>query len=620
MVLQDNEGAFGHKAHSIREPGRTSLPWDEFHHGLLLAAGIAGLMMTALCSFLVRSAVARVQELQQRHEESERQVALQTVTLRGQAEALALARHQALASAHNKAEFLAYMSHELCTPLHGVLGMLTLLGDTELTPKQQEYAEMSSRSTNTLLTLLNDILDLPKYEAGCLTLECIDFDLLGVVEQALELRADQAYRKGLELTALQAPEVPPVVRGDPTRLRQVLTHLLGNTVKLAEQGEVVVHVALAEMQAAAVILRFRVSGTGIGLTLKAQTHVFDAIPQADDATACKYGATGLVLTLCKHLVTAMGGEFGVESAPGKGSVFWFTGCFGLAASVTSTFTPLPTLRGHRVLIVTGHATTQQVIASYLAAWGVAQTSAAHAAEALGKVRHATAVAVPYEAAIVDEKLPDVGGVHLAQTLRAEADLAGMHVILLTGFGPCGDPAALRAAGIQMTLSKPIRQVPLHDCLATVLGLMDDATNAVSGSTSLAAAAPNPLETQTVAMLQEMLGEKFSQAVDIFLQDTCRHLEGMQEAVLQGDSAVVLHLAQTLKGSSSNLGAWRLAKLCEEMVAQCRTGALADATQQVAQLKAEYARVQAEFGARLAGPSLGFRGEEGEGRDDWSTRC
>jgi signal transduction histidine kinase/CheY-like chemotaxis protein len=620
IALQDQEGVFAPKANSVRDPGHTSLHRDEFHHGLLLAAGIAGLMMTALCTLLVRSVVAQGQELQQRHEESEQQVAQQSVTLQEQEEALALARHQALAVVHSKAGFLADMSHELRTPLHGVLDMLSRLRHTELTPEQQAYAERSYHSTNTLLTLLSDILDLSKYEADGLSLECIDFDLLGVVEQALELRADQAYGKGLELNALLAPEVPPVVRGDPTRLRQVLTTLLGNAVRFAEQGEVVVRVALAEMQAEAVILRFCVSNTGNGLTPQAQTYVFDAFPQAEGSPTRKYGDTGLGLTTCKHLVTAMGGDLGVESTPGKGSAFWCTGCFGLAASATGAFTPLPTLRGHRVLIVTGHATTLQVIASYLAPWGIAQASATHAAEALGKLRHAAARVVPYEVAMVDEKLSDVEGLHLAQTLRAEADLAGLRVILLTGFGLCGEATALRAAGIQMTLSKPIRQVPLHDCLATVLGLMDDAADVVSGATSLAATAASPLETQTVDMLQGMLGEQFSQAVEIFLQDTCRHLEGIQEAVSQGDLAVVLHLAHTLKGSSSNLGAWRLADLCEEMVAQCRAGVLDGAAQRVAQLKAESARVQAEFGARFAVPRLASLGDTGEGGDERSTGC
>ncbi|MGE3539884.1 MAG: response regulator [Candidatus Tectimicrobiota bacterium] len=399
------------------------------------------------------------------------------ITERKQVEAALIhAREAALEASRVKSTFLANMSHEIRTPMNGVLGMLNLLRYTTLTPEQGQYVETAHSSGEMLLTLLNDILDLSKIEAGRLVLECLPFDLRLTVEDVADLFAERAYSKGLELTCLISPDVPRSVCGDPTRLRQVLSNLVSNAIKFTDQGEVVIRVSLAATRPQTCVLRFEVCDTGIGISAAAQEWIFEAFTQADGSTTRKYGGTGLGLSITRHLVHAMGGTIQVASAPGQGSTFGFT--ITVAPSVPPAAAP-PTvqLAGTRMLVVDNHLTNRLLLQCLLASWDVHYSSRSTAAEALRELCRAAATTQPYDLLVLNAYLPDMDGLQLAQAIKALPALTALRLVLLTPLGQRGEGEAARAAGIQGYLTKPIREHQLRECLLTVLGLQatDSAT-------------------------------------------------------------------------------------------------------------------------------------------------
>ncbi|HRF62734.1 MAG TPA: response regulator [Candidatus Competibacter sp.] len=358
-----------------------------------------------------------------------------------------------------KSEFLANMSHEIRTPMNGVLGMLELLERTEIDAKQRHYLHTAQSSAKNLLTIINDILDVSKLEAGRLTLERIEFDLRQHVEDAVGLWVDGAHRKGLELVCAVAGHVPRRVLGDPTRLHQVLANLLGNAIKFTERGEVVLRVELAEEDR----LCFVVRDTGIGMTESEQARIFDAFVQADGSTTRKYGGTGLGLTISRRLVALMGGTLTVQSVPGGGSEFSFALQLETIAVPPSKMAP-PPWTGQRVLVVDDNTASRQALVELLQAWDIEPTAVESGTDALQALRCALAANHPYWLALLDRHMPAMDGLALAHAVRADQALRMTRLVMLGA-----EPSSVDQTAVDAWLNKPIRSVELHEILARLAG-------------------------------------------------------------------------------------------------------------------------------------------------------
>lgn len=379
---------------------------------------------------------------------------------------LKIARDAALESARIKGEFAANVSHELRTPLNGVLGMLELLQNMGLTSKQHEYLQVARSSGESLLILIDDILDFSRIDSGKLQLNCTDFSLQETLDDVVGLLASQAQRKDLDLGYVMSQDVPAAWRGDPGRIRQVLINLVGNAIKFTEQGEIAIGIRVVEKAQEKTWLRFEVSDTGIGIPLKAQQRIFEAFSQVDSSTTRQYSGNGLGLTISRQLVELMDGKIGVESEPGKGSTFWFTVPLQEPVQVQPAVSRVD-VAGMRILVVDDSRVSRSFLEQTFRGWGIFYGSASHGDQALEMLRTAATQNKAYDLVFMDQSMPGMKGTDLAIQIAKDPAIAQVKAVMMTNQWQLSR-SEISSKSIAGHIVKPIRESLLYECIITVM--------------------------------------------------------------------------------------------------------------------------------------------------------